>query len=355
MKDVALPSSATSATSASGAAARLAALTALLVFLTFDLVVFGAYTRLSDSGLGCPDWPGCYGQASPIGASAEIQAAQAALPGGPVTWSKAWIEMVHRYLATSVGALILVLTVLSWRWRHHAPRSPWWPTGTLAWVIVQGLFGRYTVTLRLYPAIVTLHLLGGLLLLGLLAAQKAPQPQETLPPPLRRLAGASLAVLLVQVVLGGWVSANYAVLACTGFPLCNGQWWPEMDLAGGFTLQRGLGLAADGSALPFEALVGIQIAHRAFAAVAFAVAAALAWRLLRCGLPGPRRSGRLLLALLAAQFLSGLSNVVLGWPLPAALAHSAGAAALVLVLVSLLQGRKAGPDPAPGRAVTAAA
>ena len=150
---------------------RLAALTALVMFLTFDLIVFGAFTRLSDSGLGCPDWPGCYGHASPIGAATDIHAAQTAMPTGPVTFSKAWIEMIHRYLAMTVGALIVVLTVASWVRRRELALSPWWPTATLAWVVVQGLFGMWTVTLKLNPAIVTLHLLGGMVLLALLAAQ----------------------------------------------------------------------------------------------------------------------------------------------------------------------------------------
>ena len=145
---------------------RIAALTALTLFLTFDLIVFGSFTRLSDSGLGCPDWPGCYGEVSPFGARDDIVAAQTAAPGGPVTWSKAWIEMIHRYLAMTVGVLILVMAVFSWIGRRRLPFSPWWPTVTLVWVIVQGMFGKYTVTLKLYPSVVALHLLGGLLLLA---------------------------------------------------------------------------------------------------------------------------------------------------------------------------------------------
>ena len=313
--------------------ARLAALTALTLFLTFDLVVFGSFTRLTDSGLGCPDWPGCYGEASPLGAKADIQAAQTALPDGPVTWHKAWIEMVHRYLAMTVGVLILVMAVYSWLERRRLPHSPWWATFTLVWVLVQGLFGKYTVTLKLYPAIVTLHLLGGLVLLALLACQHTAflaRPLQ-LPAGLRRWAVLAMAVLALQIALGGWVSTNYAVLACTGFPACNQQWWPEMQFAPGFTLLRHLGLAGDGSALPFEALVAIHMVHRLFAVV---VTVVLAWRLWRQ--PGAQGLAKALAALLLAQLLSGLSNVVLGWPLVAALGHSAGAAALVLTLSLLL-------------------
>ena len=170
---------------------RVQALTLLTLFLTFDLVLFGAFTRLTDSGLGCPDWPGCYGHASPLGASASIQAAQTAMPTGPVTHGKAWVEMVHRYLATSVGFLILVLAVLAWRrWSNdkgkagRSPVSPWWPTLTLVWVCIQGAFGALTVTMKLFPAIVTLHLAGGLILLVLLCIQAVRYAQfETGQPP----------------------------------------------------------------------------------------------------------------------------------------------------------------------------
>ena len=154
---------------------RFKALTLFTLFLTFDLVMFGAFTRLTDSGLGCPDWPGCYGYTSPLGAKSHIDAAQSAMPSGPVTVGKAWIEMIHRYLATGVGVLILVLAVTSWlgKTQEGSSRmiSPWWPTLTLFWVCMQGAFGALTVTMKLFPAIVTLHLLGGLSLLALLTAQ----------------------------------------------------------------------------------------------------------------------------------------------------------------------------------------
>jgi heme a synthase len=336
---------------------RMASLTALTLFLTFDLIVFGAFTRLSDSGLGCPDWPGCYGEVSPLAARADIAAAEQAAPGGPVTWSKAWIEMVHRYLAMTVGVLILVLCATAWLKRRELPFSPWWPTLTLVWVLVQGLFGKYTVTLKLYPAVVTAHLLGGLLLLALLAAQHAafkPQPLQAEPAAasgLRRLAMVGMAVLVVQIALGGWVSTNYAVLACTGFPSCNGQWWPEMDFATGFTLLRGLG-GEDGVLRTVPSQVAIHMAHRLGALVLTAVLLLLAWRLWqqRAHDAACARFAQGLVGLLALQIASGLSNVVLGWPLLAALGHSAGAAALVwwmsLLLARLLQARPAVQMPA---------
>ena len=320
-------------------ARRLAALTAITLFLTFDLIVFGSLTRLTDSGLGCPDWPGCYGEASPFGAKADIAAAQLALPSGPVTHAKAWIEMLHRYLAMSVGALILVSAVISWRARKQLPHSPWWATWTLFWVIVQGLFGKYTVTLKLYPAVVTLHLLGAMVLLALLVLQHESFANRPLPRLRWRRAPfwvlALLALVTLQIALGGWVSTNYAVLACSGLPSCNGQWWPAMDFGHGFTLLRELGRAGHGGYLPFEALVAIHMAHRLMALVVVAAMLALAWRLWREPAVVARRYAGALIGLLVWQVTSGLSNVVLDWPIAAALAHSAGAAALIGVLTSL--------------------
>ena len=343
--------------------ARLAALTAITLFLTFDLIVFGAFTRLSDSGLGCPDWPGCYGEASPLGAKADIHAAATLLPSGPVTVAKAWIEMIHRYLAMTVGLLIAVAAAISWRARSSLPHSPWWATLTLAWVVVQGLFGKYTVTLKLYPAIVTLHLLGAMVLLALLVLQHesfrnrplaaagagagngsgASATGRAQPAPVRPCAVAAvLAVLVMQIALGGWVSTNYAVLACTGFPACNGQWWPAMDASQGFTLLRELGRAGHGGYLNFEALVAIHMAHRLFAVLALGALVGLAWRLWRQPGLALRRYGVWLAAALLWQAGSGLSNVVLGWPIAAALAHSAGAAVLVALLTSLWARLQAG-------------
>ena len=339
--------------------ARLAALTAITLFLTFDLIVLGAFTRLSDSGLGCPDWPGCYGEASPLGAKADIHAAATLLPSGPVTVAKAWIEMIHRYLAMTVGLLIAVAAAISWRARRGLPHSPWWATLTLAWVLVQGLFGKYTVTLKLYPAIVTLHLLGAMVLLALLVLQHesfrnrplagagdgpgagATGPAQSAPVRPGAVA-AVLAVLVMQIALGGWVSTNYAVLACTGFPACNGQWWPAMDASQGFTLLRELGRAGHGGYLNFDALVAIHMTHRLFAVLALGALVWGAWRLWRQPGLALRRYGVWLAAALLWQAGSGLSNVVLGWPIAAALAHSAGAAVLVALLTSLWARLQAG-------------
>jgi cytochrome c oxidase assembly protein subunit 15 len=323
---------------------RLHALTLLTLFLTFDLVLFGAFTRLTDSGLGCPDWPGCYGSASPLGARDEIRVAQAAQPSGPVTHGKAWVEMVHRYLATAVGVLITVMTIMAWSLRDRSAPSPWWATVTLAWVIAQGAFGALTVTMKLYPAIVTLHLLGGVGLLALLTAQDHVfQPRALrLPSGLTTLAWIVALAVVVQIALGGWVSTNYAVLACRDFPTCQGQWWPSMDFAHAFTLRRELGETATGAYLPFEALTAIHMTHRLAAVLVLALLLALAWRLHRTGDASSSRFAGGLALLAVLQLATGLSNVVLGWPLVAAVLHTGGAAALVVVMTALLARERQG-------------
>ncbi len=337
--------------------ARLQALTVLTLFLTMDLVLFGAFTRLTDSGLGCPDWPGCYGEASPLAAHAPISAAQAVMPSGPVTVSKAWVEMVHRYLATGVGALITVLMVASWLGfkglKQRRNWGDWLPTMTFVWVCVQGAFGALTVTMKLFPAIVSLHLLGAYLLLALLTVQAVRGGAAGLrlgqlvapPPNLRPLrvpspqvptvwVAAALALLVLQAASGAWVSTNYAVLACNEFPLCQGQWWPTMDFAHGFELWRPLGESADGAVLSFQAITAIHVAHRLLAMLTLCVLGLLAWRLHKA--PALRTQARWLGGLVVLQLATGLSNVVLGWPMPAAIVHTGGAAALVAVLVWLL-------------------
>ena len=338
---------------------RLQALTVLTLFLTFDLVLFGAFTRLTDSGLGCPDWPGCYGSASPVGARADIAAAQEAMPTGPVTHGKAWVEMIHRYLATGVGVLIIVLTVATWlQWRRARAdstvsppvMSPWWPTFTLVWVCLQGAFGALTVTMKLFPAIVTLHLMGGVVLLALLCVQAVRHTQAVrgvqpavLAAPLRLGVLVSGALVALQVVLGGWVSTNYAVFACTTFPTCQGSWWPVMDFAQGFQLWRPLGLLQDGSHISFAGLTAIHYAHRLVAYGVLLALAWLAWRLHRA--TALRLQARWLAGLALLQLATGLSNVVLGWPLLAAVLHTGGAAALVVVLTWALSSSRAALAP----------
>ncbi|MBX3610117.1 MAG: COX15/CtaA family protein [Hydrogenophaga sp.] len=334
-------------------ARRLGVLTLITLFLTFDLVLFGAFTRLTDSGLGCPDWPGCYGAASPLGAHADISAAQSAMPTGPVTFSKAWVEMIHRYLATAVGVLIIVLAVGSWIERRRIHVHWVWPVVTLAWVCLQGAFGAFTVTMKLFPAIVTMHLLGGLVLLALLRAQSVayhlaePGSSGSVPVSsgLRAFLWLAFGLLWLQIALGGWVSTNYAVLACREFPTCQGSWWPPMNLREGFALWRELGTTHTGEAITFPALTAIHYVHRLSAYLVFAVLLALAWVLWRQ--PGLQRFAKLLAALCAWQFLSGLSNVVLDWPLLAAVAHTGGAAGLVIAFTGALASTRAAAVPTP--------
>lgn len=356
-------------------AQRLRMLTLVTLFLTFDLVIFGAFTRLTDSGLGCPDWPGCYGHASPVGAQVPIDAAQTAMPSGPVTHPKAWIEMVHRYLATGVGVMILTLTVNSWleRKRYKSERwaalgsdslgmpgkrqraaagtqkggrgrfllSPWWPTLTLVWVCLQGAFGALTVTMKLFPAIVTMHLLGGMVLLALLKAQaeryaqaQGAQSPVQLPKGIRLFVLATFALLWLQIALGGWVSTNYAVLACTDFPGCQNSLWPAMDFSQGFTLWRELGAGRDGDNISFSALTAIHYVHRLSAYVVFSAMLALALMLYR--MRTMRTQAQWLAGLAVLQIATGLGNVLLGWPLAAAVLHTGGAAALVIVLTGIV-------------------
>jgi cytochrome c oxidase assembly protein subunit 15 len=310
------------------------------LFLTFDLIMFGAFTRLTDSGLGCPDWPGCYGQANPFQAHADISAAQSAMPTGPVTVAKAWVEMVHRYLAMAVGVLIISLMVVAWRrWLKSGRRDPVFrpglPTALFVMVCLQGAFGAWTVTLKLQPVIVTMHLLLGMTLLGLLAWLAARQtmhsPVATEAASLRKPALAALVLLACQIALGGWVSTNYAALACNDFPLCHGVVLPPMDYANGFSLWRELGKTSGGEFLPFPALTAIHLTHRTFAFVVAAMVLWLAHRALR--IPGLERSARWLLLALVVQLATGISTIFLDWPLGLAVLHNGGAALLLALLV----------------------
>jgi cytochrome c oxidase assembly protein subunit 15 len=328
----------------------------VIAFFTFDLIVFGGFTRLTDSGLGCPDWPGCYGEANPFLAHEHIAAAEALMPTGPVTKMKAWIEMIHRFLAMGIGILIIILMVTSWiqRARVRAGKMPYsslhrpaLPTLLFLWVCVQGAFGAWTVTMKLQPVIVTLHLLFGMTLLALAVWLGGREDNHLNPPPaigdttahlyklqrLRPLAWLAGIVLLIQLALGGWVSTNYATLACNDFPLCNGQIVPEMDFQHGFTLWRELGKTAAGHYLPFSALTAIHWVHRNFAAVVVLVLGLTAWRAWR--LPGLHGTARNLLLVMVIQAMTGIATVFFSFPLVIAVLHNAGAALLVLLVTML--------------------
>lgn len=308
-------------------------------FLTLDLIMFGGFTRLTDSGLGCPDWPGCYGTSSPFAAHADIHAAQLLLPSGPVTFVKAWIEMVHRYFAMAVGVLIIALMVTAWVKRRELKQSPWLATWLFVLVCVQGAFGAWTVTMKLQPVIVSTHLMLALTLLASLvwlASRQMPLASVAADPGALRWRWAALfglVLLVFQIALGGWVSTNYAVLACTDFPTCQGQWVPPMDFHNGFRLWRALGKTAGGEVIPMDALVAIHWVHRTFAVVVVAYLAWLASRLRRFA--ALRKPSVLVLILVFVQFATGLSNIVFQWPLLNAIAHNGGAAILLLLLVML--------------------
>jgi len=319
------------------------------VFLCFDLIVFGAFTRLTDSGLGCPDWPGCYGLANPFLAHEQISAAEALMPTGPVTVFKAWIEMIHRYLAMTIGILIVAMAGVSWwQWRKRNPFRrtvpPGYPTLLFFFVCLQGAFGAWTVTLKLQPVIVSTHLLLGMGLLAMLTwfggredQAIAPLRQSGAPinvlPHVRCMAIVSAVVLVLQLALGAWVSTNYATLACTEFPLCAGKLVPEMDFAQGFHLWRELGKTAAGHYLPFSALTAIHWVHRNFAFVVVLVlgyTALRAWRV-----TGLRKVSSWILGLLVLQAATGIATIYLNFPLAIAVIHNAGAAGLVLLLTML--------------------
>jgi heme a synthase len=307
------------------------------VAYTFVVVVVGAYVRLADAGLGCPDWPGCYGELTPHHARDDIEKAVEEQGGthGPVSMSKAWKEMFHRYIAGGLGLLILAIATAAWLRRRELGQSPALATGILGLVIFQAALGMWTVTLLLKPVIVTLHLLGGMALLALLAwlalRQQAPQPLPAAVTKLRPLGLLALLVVVAQIALGGWVSTNYAALACTDFPTCHGEWLPQMDFRHGFQLVRELGKTAAGTHLSYDAITAIHWTHRVGALVTLLVVGGLALCLLRN--PASARLGLLLLVVLLAQVVVGIANVLGGLPLLLAAAHNAGAAILLLTMV----------------------
>jgi cytochrome c oxidase assembly protein subunit 15 len=318
--------------------ARYRKLVFLTWFLTLDLIMFGAFVRLTDSGLGCPDWPGCYGKVTPIGASGHIEQALQAMPHGAVSFSKAWIEMIHRYIGSILGMMIIGIVYLAWRYRKQLGNTPRLAIFTLIAVCIQGAFGAWTVTHQLMPIVVTTHLLGGMTLLALmtwLAAREkthiAVQPAATRWLPWM---AAGLALLFTQIALGGWVSTNYAALACMEFPTCHGVWLPPMDFENGYSLIRGLGMLPSGEMISQDALTAIHWVHRNFAIFVFLYLGTLGWKML--AEPGLRGPAKLLLALLAAQALTGLTTIFFQWPLLIAVLHNGGAAGMVLASVTLL-------------------
>ncbi len=367
----------------------------LAVALALGVIVFGAFVRLSNAGLSCPDWPTCYGRATWPQAVSEA-ASHAASEIRPFETHKAWREQVHRHAAATLGLLVLILSLMAARRRKLgiaqilvasafvAAGIPLYMHGhiaaalvsagigelillvaalrwsnddlaraaafTLMLIVFQALLGKWTVTMLLKPIIVMGHLLGGMLTFSLLAwmAWRATWLPIVLAdaPALRRWVIAGIAVLGVQIALGGWTSANYAALACGAggwttavphamdFPKCVGQWWPPTDFREGFVLWRGIGVDYEGGVLDGASRIAIQMAHRMFAVVAALYLLLLSGRLLRT--PGLRGWAVVLALLTLAQVLLGVLNVKLSLPLPVAVLHNGGAALLLFVLVSLL-------------------
>jgi cytochrome c oxidase assembly protein subunit 15 len=322
----------------------------LTVFFTFDLILFGAFTRLSDSGLGCPDWPGCYGVSNPIAALTQIREAESLMPTGPVTLSKAWIEMLHRYFAMGVGFLIIIIVAWSWMKKQVVgAKITSTSIGILILVCVQGAFGAWTVTLKLQPVIVTIHLMLGLTLLAALtylsSLSARLENHSYLRPiktavPFKKIAWIVLTILILQIFLGGWVSTNYAVLACDDFPLCHDAWYPAMNFSEGFTLWRELGKSADGAHLSIEALRAIHWTHRVGAIFAVIAVFYLAFKLWLISKESPTTAFKFwaiaLFSLGLLQVITGMSNIILDWPLFAALLHTGGAAAMIFVMIRVV-------------------
>lgn len=320
----------------------------LALFATFwamAVIMYGAYTRLVHAGLGCPDWPGCYGFLSVPTEPQEIALAESRFPDSPVETDKGWPEMVHRYLASALGLLILGLGMLAWK-RHHSFHFPRWHTLILALtVIIQGLFGMWTVTLKLWPQVVSAHLLGGfttLCLLSLLVMRlwlkPVPLPDREWQSLQRLKPMVILTGLLLagQIALGAWVSANYAAVACTDFPTCQQSLWPEMNFSQGFNFSQEIGPNYLGGNLDNASRVAIHMSHRIGALVVTALLVTLIIRVYYTTTSTPfRHLAGLTALLLTIQVGLGITNVVASLPLSVAVAHNAVAAILLVSLLSL--------------------
>ena len=316
-------------------------LTWTALVLTFAVVLLGAYVRLSDAGLGCPDWPGCYGHLDVPDEAHQIAKANEAYPERPVEAHKAWKEMIHRYFAGTLGLLILAMAALAWRNRREPDQPVVLPVLLLGLVIFQALLGMWTVTWQLKPVVVMGHLLGGLATLSLLmwlALRQGRYSGDAVIAQARSLrvyAVLGLILLVGQIALGGWTSANYAALACPDFPTCQTYWWPPTDFQEAFTLWRGLGVSYEYGVLDNNARVTIHLMHRLGAVAILLYLGWLVWRLTTTGSQILRGVGMAIGILLAVQLSLGIANVVMQLPLPVAVAHNGGAALLLLALVTL--------------------
>ena len=313
-------------------------LTLFATLLALIVVSFGAYTRLTDSGLGCPDWPGCYGTLSVPESIDQIEKAQAVYPDSPVEVEKAWIEMIHRYIAGILGVMILVIAFMSIRLRDQINYSLKWPFFLLGLVIFQAALGMWTVTMLLKPAVVSSHLLGGMTVLGILTFlmhRNYGTHRENFVSNRfeRKIIRFSLVLLFIQIALGGWTSTNYAALACTDYPTCHGSLIPEMDFSNAFTIFRELGVTSLGEPLSLEALHAIQWVHRVGAIVLLGYLLFVAY-ILKVN-QGFNMWRNVLILVISLQFIIGIANLLLHLPIVLATLHNLGAALLVVILVGI--------------------
>jgi cytochrome c oxidase assembly protein subunit 15 len=306
--------------------------------LTLCVVVLGAYVRLSDAGLGCPDWPGCYGTLTVPQSEAALQHAQTVYPESPVENAKAWKEMIHRYFAGGLGLFVLAIFISACRLRKEIKVSVWLPTFLVGLIMFQAALGMWTVTMLLKPAIVTAHLLGGMSTLAILTwishrhlgvVSTGFEQLSTL----RIYMRGAVVILFMQIFLGGWTSTNYAALACTDFPTCHGAWLPVMDFSNAFHLVRELGVDATGNTLNLAAYTAIQWTHRIGALITFVYLGALGIWLLKA--PQLKKIGMLMLILLVVQIILGVANLLLHLPLVLAVGHNMVAALLLITVVVL--------------------
>ncbi len=313
---------------------RFALATAIVTLL---VIVLGAYVRLSHAGLGCPDWPGCYGHITWPTQPDDVQRAAEVWPERPLEVPKAVKEMAHRYLVGVLGPMIVVLAWMAWRRRHEPGQPLVVPLLLVAVVLFQAVLGMWTVTWKLKPLIVTAHLVGGMTTFALIVwTWLRVHPAAILRVPLQSLRPwivTALVLLAAQITLGGWVSTNYAALACPDFPTCQGSWWPAMDFREAFVLWRGIGVDYEGGVLDASARAAIHVIHRLGAIVLTLYLLWLAWRLYR---HGAGTLAGLMLRLLALQLTLGIANVVFGLPLAVATAHNGVAALLLGSVLALL-------------------
>ncbi len=309
--------------------------------LALCVVVLGAWVRLNAAGLGCPDWPGCYGHLSAASAEQHLGTAQQLYPGRQFEYAKAVKEMLHRYVASTLGLIIVVLAIVA-IWNRRDPNQPFWlPILLVPLVILQGLLGMWTVTKLLTPLIVVMHLLGGLTTMSLLAwlAMRATDNIRNLNTPIRNnlrvWALLGLVMLTVQIFLGGWTSSNYAAVSCPDFPTCQNSYWPHMDVKDAFVLWRGLGIDYQGGVLDHPARVAIHFVHRVGAVVTALMLGWVVFTTWRSGLRTVRVAAIAVALMLLIQLVLGPLMVIKGFPLELATAHNAVAALLLLSVVHL--------------------